>query len=154
MDKLIEHLQKRTRPTAIIVSGDHGPGSRLDREAQNHSDLRERFNVFLAVHFPGRAVTLPAGMTLVNLYPLIFREALNAEVVDLPNRPSSPVSPVLIDSRMSGQRRGDCLVPGNFENNRRDVLLQCRSSGTVVKPIQGGRTPCEPIEKLEDSRIE
>ncbi len=86
VEDLVAHLQRRTRPTVIIISGDHGPGSRFNREDQGQSDLRERFNVFLAVHVPGRAVTFPSGMTLVNLYPLILKDALDARGGDLPNR--------------------------------------------------------------------
>ena len=86
VDDLVAHLQRRTRPTVIIISGDHGPGSRFNREDRGQSDLRERFNVFLAVQVPGRAVTFPSGMTLVNLYPLILKDALNARVSDLPDR--------------------------------------------------------------------
>jgi hypothetical protein len=86
VDSLVAHLQQRTRPTVIIISGDHGPGSRFNREDRGRSDLPERFNVFLAVHVPGRVVTFPSGMTLVNLYPLILKNALNAQVSDLPNR--------------------------------------------------------------------
>ena len=54
VEDLVAHLQRRTRPTVIIISGDHGPGSRFNREDQGQSDLRERFNVFLAVHIPGQ----------------------------------------------------------------------------------------------------
>ena len=86
--------------------------------------------MFLAVHVPGRAVTFPAGMTLVNLYPLILREALNAEVVDLPDRTIFASFSVPTDSRKSGQRRGDCLV---------------RGIGTI---------DVLPSEQLEDSDIE
>ena len=84
--QLVRFLQKRSRPTVIIVSGDHGPGRHFDRDAAAKSDLRERFNTFLAVHVPGKKVTLPTGLTLVNLYRQVLRQALDADVDDLSNR--------------------------------------------------------------------
>jgi hypothetical protein len=83
---LVAHLQARARPTVIVISGDHGPGGRFDREDAGRSDVRERFNVFLAVYVPGRTATLPAEMTLVNVYRQVLRQALGARVDDLPDR--------------------------------------------------------------------
>jgi hypothetical protein len=58
----------------------------LQREDREGSDLRERFNVFLAIHIPGRSVALRAGMTLVNLYRLALRDGLGVQLEELPSR--------------------------------------------------------------------
>jgi hypothetical protein len=100
---IVAELQ-RSRPTVIIVSGDHGPGSRLRREDKGQSDLRERFNVFLAVHVPGRVVTLPPDMTLVNLYREVLSQSLDASVTSLPNR-------TIFTSFSSPYRFEEVLVP-------------------------------------------
>jgi hypothetical protein len=84
--QLVDFLQTRVRPTVIIVSGDHGPGAHFDRHDAAQTDLRERYNTFLAVRVPGRRMTLPAGMTLVNLYRQVLRQALNVSVDDLADR--------------------------------------------------------------------
>lgn len=101
---LARRLRARPRPTAVVITGDHGPGLLLDHEDAGQSNLRERFGTFFAIHVPGRTVTLPDGFSLVNTYRLLAREALDARIDLLPDRSyfttfSEPYRFVRVDAR-------------------------------------------------------
>jgi len=74
-------LSRATRPTVIIIQGDHGPGSRLDWERPRHSDHRERFGIFNAWYLPrGMEVDLPEGITAMDTFPILFRTLFGIEL--------------------------------------------------------------------------
>jgi hypothetical protein len=82
-----EILARATRPTVIIVQGDHGPGSRLDWERPRHSNHRERFGIFNAWYLPpGMEVDLPEGITALATFPILFRTLFG---IELPLPPQS-----------------------------------------------------------------
>jgi hypothetical protein len=75
-------LAQATRPTVIIVQGDHGPGSRLDWERPRHSHHRERFGIFNAWYLPpGMEADLPEGITAIATFPVLFETLYG---IDLP----------------------------------------------------------------------
>lgn len=67
-------LAQATRPTVIIVQGDHGPGSRLDWEKPERSDHQERFAAFNGWYLPPEyAAEIPEGVSALATFPILFR---------------------------------------------------------------------------------
>jgi len=85
---MVDQLRRRmTRPTIIILQGDHGPGMGLAWENLPASDLRERLTIFCAVSFPdGDYRGLSDTTSPVNLYRLVFSRYFGADFPQLPNR--------------------------------------------------------------------
>jgi len=83
----LDRLRGRmTRPTIIIIHGDHGPGMGFDWENTLTSDVRERLGVLAAVSFPdGDYSGLSDTTTPVNLYRLVFSRYFGADLPPLPN---------------------------------------------------------------------
>jgi len=52
-----EILSKSQRPAVIILQGDHGPGSTLDWDNPDNTNLEERLSVLNAYYLPGGAET-------------------------------------------------------------------------------------------------
>ncbi|MEN8006121.1 MAG: hypothetical protein ABFS42_03860 [Candidatus Krumholzibacteriota bacterium] len=74
-------LAQATRPTVIIVQGDHGPGSRLDWEKPEKSDHRERFEIFNGWYLPpGMEAELPEGVTALATFPILFKALFGTEM--------------------------------------------------------------------------
>jgi hypothetical protein len=86
-DALRRQLSVSSRPAVIIVQGDHGPAMDVNLLDVPHSDLRERFRIFLAVRWAagGRE---PAGelTSPVNIYRRIFFRYFGADTPPLPDR--------------------------------------------------------------------
>jgi len=79
-------LEQATRPTVIIVQGDHGPGSRLDWEKPGRSDHRERFGIFNGWYLsPGLEVSLAEGASAINTFPVLFEGVFGATVPRQPD---------------------------------------------------------------------
>jgi hypothetical protein len=84
IDRLKEHM---TRPTIVILHGDHGPAMGLNWNDLPSSDLRERMAIFAAVSFPdGDYHGLADTITPVNLYRHIFSRYFGADLPPLPER--------------------------------------------------------------------
>ena len=74
-------LEQATRPTVIIVQGDHGPGSGLDWERPRHSNHRERFSIFNGWYLPEEyGVEIPEKMTAIQTFPMLWRTLWGVEV--------------------------------------------------------------------------
>jgi hypothetical protein len=85
MERLAEAVDRiqaqATRPTVIIIQGDHGPGSRLDWERPGHSDHGERAGIFNAWYLPpGLEAELPEGVTAMETFPILFKTLFGAEL--------------------------------------------------------------------------
>jgi hypothetical protein len=79
-------LKRSTRPSVIILHGDHGPGSGLDWDVPERSDFYERMSILLAVRMPeGEDPGLPEDLTLVNLYRVLFSRLFGENLPLLPN---------------------------------------------------------------------
>lgn len=81
---LAEHAQD---PPVILLVSDHGPGSSLDWDSLEHTDIRERFGVLCAVSLPdGATPTLPADLPPVGLFRLVFDVCFGTDLGPLPAR--------------------------------------------------------------------
>ncbi|MFH2050890.1 MAG: hypothetical protein ABIK96_00300 [bacterium] len=66
-------LATAPRPPIIIVQGDHGPGSRLDWDHPQASDLTERMSIFNAWYLPpGFEHCFPQGTEAVDTFPALL----------------------------------------------------------------------------------
>jgi hypothetical protein len=66
-------LSKSAVPPIIILQSDHGPGSGLDLEDLDNTDLKERFSILNAYYLPGNGrESLYDDITPVNTFRLIF----------------------------------------------------------------------------------
>jgi hypothetical protein len=74
-------------PPIIIIQGDHGPGSRLDRRTPDNSDYQERFGILNAFYLPGFDTTLiDPDITTVNTFRMILNGYFGTGYELLPNR--------------------------------------------------------------------
>lgn len=85
---IIEQILKSAkRPTAILVHGDHGPGSRLFWENAAASDMKERLGILLALRLPTPAASrLYPTLTPVNAYRLLLNTAVGTDLPLLDDR--------------------------------------------------------------------
>lgn len=80
-------LQKSERPPVIVIHGDHGPGSGLDWESAERTDLRERSSILSAYLLPGAAIgTIDPGLTPVNSFRLVLNQYFETGMELLPDR--------------------------------------------------------------------
>ena len=80
-------IARATRPTVIILQGDHGPGSRLDWEDVEATDVKERMTILNAYYFSDRDNTgLYEEITPVNSFRTIFNLYFDAGYERLPDR--------------------------------------------------------------------
>jgi hypothetical protein len=77
----------RGQGAIIIVQGDHGPGSRLDWQSEEGTDLRERMGILLAIRLPPDSKRpLQSVNTPVNLFRAVFNDLLDSDLPLLPDR--------------------------------------------------------------------
>lgn len=79
-------MQKSDRPVVILIQGDHGPGSRLDWEIPERSDLRERMGIINAYYAPLAEDGFCATITPVNSFRVILNRYLGYHLALLPDR--------------------------------------------------------------------
>lgn len=81
----------------IVIQGDHGPGSSLDWNSPEASDLRERFSILNAFRLPGvEPDMLYPTITPVNTFRVILNSYFGADLPQLPDQSffSSPKQPL------------------------------------------------------------
>jgi len=79
-------LRESTTPPVILLQADHGPGMLTDFRSSGNTCLRERFSVFAAYLLPGVGPSaVPADMTPVNLFRMLFNHYFSADLPSLPN---------------------------------------------------------------------
>ncbi|MHB0998391.1 MAG: hypothetical protein ACYC27_04015 [Armatimonadota bacterium] len=83
IDRIISMMN---RSSIIIIHSDHGPGSKVDFNNVNTSDLGERMSNLMAIHFPdGDYDSLYPSITGVNIYRTIFNKYFDAGLPILPD---------------------------------------------------------------------
>ncbi len=81
-------IGEASRPTIVIVHGDHGGGKHFDHDSAEQSCMAERFAPLLAVYSSdGRLQrALPGDINLTNLYRVVFNTYFGTEMPMLPDR--------------------------------------------------------------------
>jgi hypothetical protein len=94
-------LRNSATPPVIILMSDHGPGSRLDWDYVENTDLVERFAILHAMYLPGmEGLSLGNQPSPVNVFRMIFDLYFGTELGQLPARSyyaSSPAPFLFID---------------------------------------------------------
>ncbi len=80
-----------SRPSVLIFQGDHGPGSELDHESLERTNLHERFSILQAIRMPNQGGpnqggTAPSDLTPVNTFRYLFNSYLASDYELLENR--------------------------------------------------------------------
>ncbi len=80
-------LSQSTKPPVIILSGDHGPGSRLNWDSAADTCMHERFSILNAFYFPLRDYSaLYPTISPVNTFRVVFNRYLGTKLEMLPDR--------------------------------------------------------------------
>jgi hypothetical protein len=75
------------RPPIIVIQGDHGPGSKLDWDSLEGSDLQERMAILSAYYFPDQDYSrLRPSITPINTFRVILEQYLGAALPQLEDR--------------------------------------------------------------------
>ncbi|MDY6913381.1 MAG: sulfatase-like hydrolase/transferase [Planctomycetota bacterium] len=74
LEKVIDAILTRPgRPAVIILQGDHGPGSMLDKASAERSDVKERMTILSAYYFPDESYDLLYDrVSPVNTFRVVF----------------------------------------------------------------------------------
>ncbi|HSI91834.1 MAG TPA: hypothetical protein VK927_12010, partial [Adhaeribacter sp.] len=78
--------KKSSRPTIIILQGDHGPGAYFSHKSLENSNIEERFSNLNAVYFSDRNLVLPPDLSAVNTFRYILNSYFSTKLPILPNR--------------------------------------------------------------------
>lgn len=81
--QFVDTMLARPDPPVIVIFSDHGSDSAFIGNDPLASDLHERTSNFMAFFTPGHPDLIPAGTTLVNIFPRILNAYLGT---DLPIR--------------------------------------------------------------------
>ena len=83
----VKAIAARERRAIVLIHSDHGPGSGVEWERPDRTDVRERLSILTAVRFPdGEAAAVSSDLTLVNVYRAVLNRALGTAVPRLEDR--------------------------------------------------------------------
>jgi hypothetical protein len=85
LPRVVDGILARSPDAIVLVHGDHGPGSKLAWRNLERSDTEERSSILMAARLPAQA-PLPAGLTPVNLYRVLFNVLFDAGLPLLSDR--------------------------------------------------------------------
>lgn len=85
---LVKDARRRsTRPTVIILQGDHGPGAYYDQHKASKTNLQDRFSILTAVYFSGKSsAEIPEDLSPVNTFRIVLNKYFSAKLPLLPNK--------------------------------------------------------------------
>lgn len=87
LTSVVETLLSRPGPApAIVLHGDHGPGSMLNWNDAARTNIAERMNVFSAYYFPDSGVQLRDTVTPINIARALATAYLGVDLPQLPDR--------------------------------------------------------------------
>jgi hypothetical protein len=86
LTQLAERLQRRQRPAAVIVHGDHGPGADYSHMSPTPAGVRERFPIFMATRLPSGPLATPDDLSPVNALRFLMNEEFGSRYPLLENR--------------------------------------------------------------------
>ena len=87
LDMLDAILANSITPPVIILQGDHGPDVYMDFEDPAKACLYERYSILNAYYLPGvPADALPADISPVNSFRLVFNRYFGTDLAMLPNQ--------------------------------------------------------------------
>lgn len=73
-------LRASPRPPVIVIHSDHGPGSKLDWDRPDRTDMKERMSILNAIYFPGGpSPKFYETMSPVNIFRFVFNEVFGAD---------------------------------------------------------------------------
>jgi hypothetical protein len=79
-ETVAEIMERSPEPPIIVLQADHGPGSMLDWDSPQDSNLRERMAIFNAYYFPDQNYeALYPGISPVNTFRVILNRFFGAE---------------------------------------------------------------------------
>jgi hypothetical protein len=83
-----EILSRSSTPPIIIIQGDHGPGSQLNWNSAEQSNLEERFGIFTAIYLPDGVDNgmLYPTISPINLFPVILDSYFGYDLELVPDR--------------------------------------------------------------------
>jgi hypothetical protein len=119
-----EILAHSKRPPVIILQSDHGPGSRLDWEHPDQTDMPERMNILLAMYLPGNGPAPSDELSPVNVFRYVLDRYCGTDMKLLENKHyfstwSHPYRFLSVDKQLIGSNvavNQDRLGPG-IENS-------------------------------------
>lgn len=80
-------LKRPGRPKILVIQSDHGPGSKLDWQNIEKTDLKERFGILHAIYCSdGDYSRLYPEMTPLNTFRIILRRITGEKFESLPDR--------------------------------------------------------------------
>jgi hypothetical protein len=83
---LDEIMTKSKQPPIIIIQSDHGPGSMLDWEKPEKTNMQERLGILLAYYLPGAGEIATDKVTSpVNVFRLVMNRYFGAKLQFLRN---------------------------------------------------------------------
>ena len=87
LETIDQILQNSSKPPIIIIQADHGSGMLLHTAEAESTCHTERFSIFSAFYLPGQVdQEIPADITPVNIFRLIFNKYFGADFQMLPNK--------------------------------------------------------------------
>ncbi len=83
---VLDNILAQSPDAIIILQGDHGPGSLLNRDSLENSCMRERTSILNAYRFPGQGQALYPEITPVNTFRVLFNAYFEANYNLLPDK--------------------------------------------------------------------
>ncbi len=87
VDSIDKIMQESTRPVVIVVQSDHGPGSQLDWDSAEKSNMHERMAVLSAFYLPPEyRDSFDPPVSSVNTFRNLFRTLFEMNLESLPDK--------------------------------------------------------------------